>query len=215
MMQHKTVIGSPIANQGRERFEDRMRRIAARNLKEASMQITEQNPDSARWYCLHVMKGHEFAVEKELQAADVEAYVPREKALQVRHGRKIEVEKPYLGGYLLVRCVPSSAAFHGLRRQPFVIDMVGGVNGNYYVITDAEVAVFKALFDAIDVSRMPTNKSFADGDKAEVTIGPFTGFSCLVTKVAWCREAWASVLIEVSGRVFPISRIPLAFLKKL
>jgi transcriptional antiterminator NusG len=215
MMQHDKMTGSPIALVGRERFEDRMRRIAAKNLKEASMNVTEQHPDSARWYCLHVMKGHEFAVEKELQAAKVEAYVPREKAMQVRHGRKVEVERPYLGGYLLVRCVPSAAAFHGLRRQPHVIDMVGGDDGRYYVITDAEVAVFKALFDSIDVSRMPTNKSFADGDKAEVIIGPFNGFSCLVTKVAWCREAWASVVIEVSGRVFPISRIPLAFLKKL
>jgi transcriptional antiterminator NusG len=215
MMQHDKMTGTPIAIPVQERFEDRMRRLAAKNLKEASMNVTEQHPDSARWYCLQVMRNQEFAVEKELQSANVEAYVPRQKAVRVRHGRKIETEQPYLGGYLLVRCVPSAAAFHGLRRQAHVIDMVGGNDGRYYVVTDPEVAVFKALFDSIDVSRMPTDKSFADGDKSEVIIGPFNGFTCLVTKVAWSREAWASVVIEVSGRLFPISRIPLAFLKKL
>tara|TARA_R110002020_G_scaffold471284_1_gene698238 strand:- start:29697 stop:30344 length:648 start_codon:yes stop_codon:yes gene_type:complete len=215
MMQHKTMIGTMIGSQVRDSFEDRMRRIASVNLRAASMAVTEMHPDSARWFCLQVQKGREFAVEKEMLEANVEAFMPREKWVQVRHGRKIEGERPYLAGYILVRCVPSPNAFHGLRRQRFVVDIVGGSDGRYHVVRDEDVSVFKSLIEKPNVSRMATDKSFGDGDRAEITFGPFAGFTCLVVSVEWCREAWASVVIELSGKVFPISRIPLAFLKKL
>lgn len=215
MMQHKTMIGTTVGSEFRDSFEDRMRRLASVNLRAASMAVTKVQPDSARWFCLQVQKGKEFAVEKEMLEANIEAFMPREKWVHVRHGRKIEGERPYLAGYIMVRCVPSPNAFHGLRRQRFVVDIVGGGDGHYHVIRDEDVAVFKSLFDTPNVSRMATDKSFSDGDLAVIAFGPFTGFSCLVVRVEWCREAWASVVIELSGKVFPISRIPLAFLKKL
>jgi transcriptional antiterminator NusG len=103
MMQHRTVIGSPVANQGRERFEDRMRRIAARNLKEATMTVTENHPHLARWFCLQVEPRHEFSVEKALIEASVEVFLARQKVMVVRRGKKFLQEISMLPGYLMVR----------------------------------------------------------------------------------------------------------------
>lgn len=214
MMQHKTLTGSPIAA-AREGFYDRMRRIAARYLREASRERWAESAESARWFCIHVDKGKEFVVENDLLDVNVDAFVAREKWVSVRKGRKIEGERAYMAGYVLVRLKPSPEAFYGLRHHRHVLAIVGRNDGHYHVIRDEDVAVFKSIFEKANTSRMPCDKSFRDGDKAEITHGPFNGFSCLVMKVEWCREAWASVTIDMSGRLFPIARIPLAFLRKL
>ncbi|RVQ02005.1 transcription termination/antitermination protein NusG [Sinorhizobium meliloti] len=210
IMQRRTLTGSPIALQSGDRFEDRMRRITERNLRAASMKVTEMNPDLARWYCLLVKKGREFDVENSLRDANVEAFMPRERVVKVRHGRKFESDIPYFPNYLLVRCVPSSEAFHGLRRHRNVLDIVGGASG-YHIVRDENVAMFKRICEA---PRVATDKTFKEGDRADIVLGPFAGFTCIVTAVKWCRQAKAKVRIDVHGRPFDIDSMPLAFLKK-
>lgn len=214
MMQHRGMKGLPIATQARDGFRDRMRRITQASLKAATMKVTEMNPDSARWYCLHVKKGKEFDVENALVAANVEAYMPREKESFIRRGKKIDVVLPAVPGYLLVRLVPSPEAFLGLRHQNHVIDFVGGAAG-YHVIHDVHVAVFKALFGDGEPPRVATDKTIGQGTEAKIVMGPFTGFRCVVTSVRYCREARASVRIDVDGRPFDIERISLAHLRKV
>ncbi|WFP89693.1 transcription termination/antitermination protein NusG [Ensifer adhaerens] len=206
--------GQPIATQAKDGFRDRMRRITQASLKAATMKVTEMHPDSARWYCLHVKKGREFDVENTLAAANVEAYMPREKDSYIRRGKKIDVVQPAVPGYLLVRLVPSPEAFLGLRHQNHVVDFVGGTGG-YHVVKDVHVAVFKALFGDGNAPRVATDKTIGQGTEADIVFGPFTGFRCVVTAVKWCREARASVRIDVQGRSFDIERMPLAHLKKL
>ncbi|WP_244428274.1 transcription termination/antitermination protein NusG [Sinorhizobium fredii] len=214
MMQHKGITGVPIATSARDGFESRMRRITARNLRAASMKVTEMNPNMARWYCLVVKRGREFDVENLLKEANVEAFMPRERVVFVRHGRKVEGDRPGLPGYVLVRFVPSNEAFAGMVNLKNVFDFVGGASG-YHIIKDAHVDVFKRISNGEDVTRIATDKTIGDGSKAEIVMGPFAGFDCVVTSVKWCRQAKASVRIHVEGRAFDIDSMPLAFLKKL
>jgi len=214
MMQHKTVIGSPIANQGRERFEDRMRRIAARNLKEATMSVTENHPHLARWYCLQVEPRHEFSVENILKDAGVEVFLARQKVTIVRREQKLVQEISMFPGYLMVRCIPSDEAFDGLRRQKFVIRIMGGKTGTPLSIRDEVINLFKKIADD-DVPRVATDKSFVDGDRAEIEGSAFAEFTCLILQIKWCRQAKARVAINVDGQVFEIESMPLAFLRKL
>ncbi|OWZ95123.1 antitermination protein NusG [Sinorhizobium sp. LM21] len=209
-MQHRGVKGQPIATQARDGFRDRIQRIAARNLKAASMKVTEMNPEKARWYCLHILRGKEFDVENALTAARVEVLVPREKIVSMRAGKKIETEVPRLASYLLVRLVPSAEAFSALRNQKHVLDFVGGTAG-YHVIKESDVAVFKSK----NPLRVATDKTIGQGTKADIVLGPFAGFRCIVTAVKWCREAKASVRIDVQGKAFDIDSMPLAYLKKV
>ncbi|MDI7924579.1 transcription termination/antitermination protein NusG [Ferirhizobium litorale] len=192
---------------------DRIARIAAEKLRAASITMIERKPKMAKWYCLRVESGKEFDVEKSLQDASVEVFVPSEKAVFVRKGEKVQSVRPFFASYLLVRCVPSGEAFQGLRDVKHVFGFVGG-NDGYHVVRDEDVDVFKALKGG-DIPRMATDKSMAEGDRAEITFGPFNGFTCVVLAVKWCREARARVQIDASGNAFEIESMPLAFLKKL
>ncbi|WP_234907084.1 transcription termination/antitermination protein NusG [Rhizobium rhizogenes] len=198
----------------RQQRVERIARITQSQLRAASSRIVESKPKDARWYCLHVEKGREFAVENVLLGASVEAFMPRERFVQVRRGEKFEGEIPYFPSYMLVRCVPSPEAFVGLMRQKHVLSIVGGSSG-YHIIRDEDVEVFKRLTVKSETPRVATDKTMTEGDRADIVLGPFSGFMCVVLDVKWCRQARARVLIEVGGRQFEIDSMPLAFLKKL
>ncbi|MBD9445774.1 MULTISPECIES: transcription termination/antitermination NusG family protein [unclassified Rhizobium] len=193
---------------------DRIARIAADRLRAASKEMCERKPKMAKWYCLRVESGREIIVEKSLQDADVEAFMPSEKVVRIHKGTKIEGTRPFFPSYMLVRFVPSGEAFEGLKNVKHVIDIVGGPNG-YHIVRNEDVERLKALKSEADLPRVATDKTMTDGDKADITFGPFVGFTCTVLAVKWCRQARARVLIDVGGKPFQIESMPLAFLKKL
>lgn len=192
----------------------KMRRELA-NLQAASIDRIDETPESARWFCLQVKKDCEFSVEKSLFDARIKAFMPREKWFGIRRGRKIEKDLPYFPGYLLVRIVPAAEAFQALRDRDGVVDIVGGATGSYHVVRDVDVDVLMNVCDQIDIPRARGDRTMKDGDKASIVVGPFVGFDCVVTSVKWCRQAKASVRIDVHGRPFDIDSMPIAFLKKL
>lgn len=189
-------------------------RITTRLIGEASREKVGSAPLRAKWFCLQLDQRREFAVEKVLIEKNIETFMPRETWVSVRHGRKIETELPYFPGYILVRIVPKNEAFDGLLRVKHVRDIVGGENG-YHVVREGDVEMFKRICTKVDAPRVATDKTMRDGDKADITDGPFAGFMCLVMSVTWSREARAKVAINVQGKVFEIESMPLAFLKKL
>lgn len=169
----------------------------------------------ARWYCLQIKKDCESSVENALRSSRIEAFMPRELVVEIRRGRKIERTIPCFPGYMLVRIVPSAAAFLGLKSHQNVVDIVGGHTGSYHVIRDTDVDVFRKFYQQTEAPRISVDKTMKDGDKADIVMGPFAGFMCVVTSVKWCRQARASVCIDVQGRIFELASIPIAFLKKL
>ncbi|KQS90537.1 hypothetical protein ASG50_07600 [Rhizobium sp. Leaf386] len=189
-------------------------RITTRLIGEASREKVDSAPLKAKWFCLQLDQRREFAVEKALIEKNIEAFMPRETWVLVRHGRKIETVLPYFPGYMLVRIVPKVEAFAGLLRVKHVRDIVGGAHG-YHVVHEGDVEMFKRICTKVDVPRVATDKTMCDGDRADITDGPFAGFMCLVMSVTWSREARAKVAINVQGKVFEIESMPLAFLKKL
>ncbi|KWV42178.1 antitermination protein NusG [Rhizobium altiplani] len=193
---------------------DRVARIISARLHAASRIIIKRKPKMAKWYCLRVESGREEAVEKYLQDANVEAFMPSEKIIRVHKGQKSEVTRPFFPSYMLVRIVPSGEAFHGLKSVKHVIDIVGNDKG-YHVVRDQHVEVLKALKSEADIPRVATDKTMQEGDRAEIIFGPFAGFDCTLLAVKWCLKARARVLINTDGRSFEIDSMPLAFLKKL
>ncbi|MBP1852134.1 transcription termination/antitermination protein NusG [Rhizobium halophytocola] len=231
MMQEKKIKGEKLGyrplSEAELRPDDRTRayatsqaksrtaRIMNSKLRKASRDMIESHPNSAHWFCLRVETGKEQAVETVLAEANVEAFMPTEKLSRVQKGRKIDSFRPFFPGYIFVRCVPSAEAFSALcRASNRIYGLVGGSVG-CYVIPDAHISVFKGILERADVSRMPADKSIGQGDRAEISFGPFAEFACVVTAVKWSREPRASVRIHVEGRAFDIDSMPLAFLKKL
>ncbi|HEX5934231.1 MAG TPA: transcription termination/antitermination NusG family protein [Pseudorhizobium sp.] len=199
--------------QRRKQREGRVLRLARAQLQRASAEIVELRPRDARWFCLQVMSGFDFVVEKLFADCGVEVLAPRDKVTLVRRGKKIERERAYFGGYVLARFVPSPEAFDGIRKQKGIFGIVAGANG-YLVVRDEEVRRFQRLAPGA-VSRMPTDKSIVEGSEAVIAYGPFAEMKCVVMAVKWSREARVRVRIVYDGNPFEIADMPLAFLRKL
>lgn len=201
------------AQQGRA---ERLARITQLELASASRRTAESARGPVGWICLKVETGREFAVENVLETALVEALAPREKGqYRIRNGKRLQApDRAFFPSYVFVRCAISPAALHGLRRVKHVLDIVGGAGGPH-VIRDKDIEVFKRIAQGIEVPYVATDKTFTDGDRADVIDGPFAGFMCIVLSVRWSHRAKARVLIDVVGRPFEIESMPLAFLKKV
>ncbi|MCZ7451048.1 transcription termination/antitermination NusG family protein [Agrobacterium rhizogenes] len=189
-------------------------RLSMAQLSAASAKVVAEREKEARWYCLAVHGGHEFAVEKRISDAGVEIFVPQESWVTIKKGQKIEGKSVLLPGYALVRIVPSAAAFQGLLKQKSVFGFVGR-DACYHIVRDVDVAVLKGISDRNEVSRMPVDRTIGQGSRATITHGHFAGHECIVVQVMSGRTPRARVRVEAFGGGMGDVTMALAFLKKL
>ena len=90
-----------------------------------------------KWYVLRAISGKEAKV-KEYIETDVklrgltdkvsQVLIPTEKVVQVRNGKRIVKEKPYLSGYVLVEAELVGDIAYLLRNTPNVLGFLGGMD---------------------------------------------------------------------------------------
>jgi|GEM_PF-411571 len=167
------------------------------------------------WYCLRVMTGSEFAVEKRLEDADVESLVVRSNGSRtVRRGRvRILPERPVIAGYVLVYCLPIAAAMAGLLHVDDVIDVVGGAVSPWRA-DEESISRFKALAQEGKYDhRMPEKYDFMVGERVRVVDGPFASFPGIVTALDVERFR-VTVDVDIFGRQTPVE-LDIAQIEKL
>lgn len=193
--------------------EGRILRLARAQLRFAAKPEDGEQPKSARWYCLQVSGGFDFAVEKLLRDCGVEVLAPCESVVKVKNGKKVDTLRAFFPGYLLVRLVPLAEAFEGLRRQKKVIGFVRGENG-YHVVRDKEVNIFRPI-EPVNVAELAVDRSIGQGTKCRINQGSLAGFECIVLAVRYKREARGKLQVNVSGNFVKVDDFPIAFLEKL
>ena len=99
-----------------------------------------------RWYVLHVFSGSEKKVAQSIreQAAThgiedqiEEVMVPTENVVEVKRGVRVEGERKFFPGYILVKLELSDEAWQMVTSQPRVTGFLGG-KGRPIPITDKE-----------------------------------------------------------------------------
>ena len=75
-------------------------------------EVVEKVPDDrGQWFVIHTLSGHENRVRdpilRQLRVSDrvpvYDAYIPTEKVVEVRRGKKITTTRKFFPGYILVR----------------------------------------------------------------------------------------------------------------
>ena len=200
----------------------RLNQIRISEVSMAGRKIVEDYPDLVAWFCLHVHHNRESVVEKRLSDADVLALVLREpEETVVRRGRQwVMPGRVWLPGYVLVKCVPSQAAFRGLLGVKDVAGIVGGWEKAYRV-PDEAINKFNAVMQESEEERErkrleqeAKNATITEGDRVRITLGPFAGFQAKVSKVIKAREKRCKLLIKVYGNENEVN-MRLANLEKL
>lgn len=164
---------------------------------------------AARWYIVHAYSNFEKKVAEDIEnkakqkglSGDIEQIVvPTEKVVEVRRGRKVDAERKFFPGYVLLKANLTDAVFSLVKNTPKVTGFLG--DSKPVPITEAEA---QRILNQVQegVERPKPSVTFEIGEAIRVSDGPFASFNGFVQEV---DEERARLKVEVSifGRAVPV-----------
>ena len=164
-----------------------------------------------RWYIVHAYSNFEGKVAASIkdQAAQRglsekfdEILVPMEKVVEVRRGRKVDAERKFFPGYVLVNCELTDEVYHLIKNTPKVTGFLGADKAKPVPIPDAEAMRIKGQV-AEGVDRPKPTIRFEIGEQVRVADGPFASFNGTVEEVDEARSR-LKVAVSIFGRATPV-----------
>jgi transcription termination/antitermination protein NusG len=167
------------------------------------------NPNH-KWYIVHAYSNFEKKVaesireqarQQGLEDQFSEILVPTEDVVEIRRGRKVNSERKFFPGYVLVKMELSDEAYHLIKNTPKVTGFLGSGN-KPMPVSEKEVArIVGAIEEGVQTQR-PTIH-FEIGETVRVTDGPFASFNGSVEQVDEDR-ARLRVTVSIFGRATPV-----------
>ena len=170
-----------------------------------------RRPVSKRWYIVHAYSNFENKVAQSIkdQAAQRgltelfdEVMVPTEKVTEVRRGRKVDAERKFFPGYVLVKCDLTDEVYHLIKNTPKVTGFLGADKAKPVPIPDAEAERIKGQVQE-GVDRPKHTVSFEIGETVRVSDGPFASFNGTVEEIDDARSR-LKVAVSIFGRATPV-----------
>ena len=165
---------------------------------------------SGRWYIVHVYSGFEkrvaAAIEEKVASMNMgdvieEVFVPVEEVVELRRGRKVNAERKFFPGYVLVKTDMTEDAYHLIKDVPKVTGFLGA-SGHPTPITVAEAdRILRQVREGVE--RPKPTIAFDIGEQVRVCDGPFTSFSGMVEDVDEERSR-LKVSVSIFGRATPV-----------
>jgi transcription termination/antitermination protein NusG len=163
-----------------------------------------------KWYIVHAYSNFEKKVAESIREqahnqglddAFSEILVPTEDVVEIRRGRKINAERKFFPGYVLVKMDLSDEAYHLVKNTPKVTGFLGS-GSKPMPVSEKEVA---RIIGAIEegVERPKPTVRFEVGESVRVTDGPFASFNGSVEQVDEER-ARLRVTVSIFGRATPV-----------
>jgi transcriptional antiterminator NusG len=166
----------------------------------------------ARWYIIHAYSGFENKVKESILAEaermglsqlveDVQ--VPHETVTEVKRGKKVQVERKTMPGYVLAKLTLNDDIYHLVRNTPKVTGFLG-VSGKPQAISETEAArYFGAAEAAAAEPRKQVNIDYEIGDSVKVLEGPFASFNGVVEELDFDKNR-VKVSVSIFGRATPV-----------
>lgn len=163
-----------------------------------------------RWYIVNAYSNFEKkvaeAIEEKARQTGLEhlfetVVVPTEKVVEVRRGRKIDVERKFFPGYILVKMEMTDQAYHLIKNTPKVSGFLGSDNKPMPITQKEADRILNQVQEGVD--RPKPSVSYEVGEQIRVSDGPFASFNGVVQEV---DEERARLKVEVSifGRATPV-----------
>ncbi|RRN62320.1 MULTISPECIES: transcription termination/antitermination protein NusG [unclassified Caulobacter] len=170
---------------------------------------TASNPNH-KWYIVHAYSNFEKKVAESIreQAKNQgleenfsEILVPTEDVVEIRRGRKVNAERKFFPGYVLVKMNLSDEAYHLIKNTPKVTGFLGS-GSKPMPVSEKEV---QRIVGAIEegVEKPKTVVLYEVGENVRVIDGPFASFNGSVEQVDE-EKARLRVTVSIFGRATPV-----------
>jgi transcriptional antiterminator NusG len=163
-----------------------------------------------QWYIVHTYSGFEERVRENLnQRIDAlgmrdkfgEIKIPTETLIEMKGGKKREVQRKFFPGYILVEMDMADDAWHLVKNTPKVTGFVG-TGKKPTPLTPEEVD--QILTQVVTTKEKPKPKHvYEHGEHVRIIDGPFSNFTGVVEEVNLDRNT-LKVMVTIFGRSTPV-----------
>ena len=176
---------------------------------ETSAAAPASNPHH-KWYIVHAYSNFEKKVAESIrEQAKVQGLeenfsdilVPTEDVVEIRRGRKVNSERKFFPGYVLVKMEMTDEAYHLIKNTPKVTGFLGSGNKPMPVSEKEVQRIVGAIEEGVE--RPKPTIQFEIGEQVRVTDGPFASFNGSVEDVDEDR-ARLKVTVSIFGRATPV-----------
>ncbi|WP_085810608.1 transcription termination/antitermination protein NusG [Sphingomonas sp. TZW2008] len=166
----------------------------------------------ARWYIIHAYSGFEGKVRDSIVAEATrmgleqlveQIEVPTETVQEARRGKKVQVERKFMPGYVLAKLEMTDQVYHLVKNTPKVTGFLGS-SGKPQAVSEAEAA--RMLNSKEEAAAAPKTKMKVDyeiGDSVKVLDGPFASFNGTVEELDFDKSK-VKVSVSIFGRATPV-----------
>lgn len=162
------------------------------------------------WYIVQAHSGFEKKVVSALQEKAAreglsqcfdKIIVPTEDVVEMKKGRKVNTERKFFPGYVLVHMQMNDRAWQLVKNTPKVLGFLGG-SGKPQPISDAEAdRIFRQVEEGVEKPKHMV--SFEAGESVRVIDGPFESFVGIVEEVDE-EKGRLKVSVSIFGRTTPV-----------
>jgi transcriptional antiterminator NusG len=162
------------------------------------------------FFVVHTYAGYEAKVKANLESRITsmnmedkiyEVIIPTEDAVEIKGGKKQQVQRKVFPGYVLVRMELDDDSWYVVRNTPAVTGFVGPPGARPVPLSISEVEGI--LREPEEGAVVVPSVEYEEGENVRVTSGPFADFTGTISEI----DAGASklkVLVSIFGRETPV-----------
>ncbi len=166
-----------------------------------------------KWYVVRAVSGQEAKIKDYImseitrlghdsQVEDI--LVPTEKVVQIRNGKKVNKERVYFPGYIMLKANLVGEIPHIIKSVTNVIGFLGETKGGDPIpLRKSEVNRMLGQVDELALATDHVAIPFTSGENVKVIDGPFNGFTGSIENVNEEKRK-LEVMVKIFGRKTPL-----------